>query len=266
MIDRGMIVNPDHASQAAVDEMLTLAEASDYSGVISPHGWVDPGNWPRYWKLGGMAFPDSSATPNYIREYETYRPKQTPFELGWGYGADLGGLTGGPETPEGEFVGGVSYPFKSYDGEVTFEKQTTGERTFDYTTEGAAHYGLYADWFKDLQSFGGKQLSSDMWNGAEAYLEMWERAEGIKSPGCKPTSGQVNSNGLGRLRLGANWESLLKKGRPASAARSRLELVRARQEEPRRRRRRGAFRQGQGRADHDDRARPVGRRDRGRRR
>ena len=217
MIKRDMIVNPAHMSQRAVDDKIKIAEASDYSGVISSHDWVDPGNYPRYYKLGGLAFPDSSATQNYISEYESRRPKRTPYEIGWGYGADLGGLTGGPEAPgtEGKFAGGVSYPFKSYDGEVTFDRQTTGERTFDYPTEGVAHYGLYSDWFEDLQNLGPQRMSEDMWNASEAYLEMWERADGIQSRGCKPTSGKVTSQGLGRIALGAKWERLLRRaGQP----------------------------------------------------
>ena len=148
--------------------------------------------------MAGLAFPDSSATENYIDEYESRRPKRTPYEIGWGYGADLGGLTGGPEAPgtEGEFAGGVNYPFKSYDGEVTFDRQTTGERTFDYPTEGVAHYGLYSDWFEDLQNLGVEaDVARTCGTASEAYLEMWERAEGIRSPGCKPTSGKVTSRG-----------------------------------------------------------------------
>ena len=60
MMDRHMIVNPDHMSQAGVDATLSLLEARHYSGVISPHGWMDPGNWPRIWKLGGLAWPGHS--------------------------------------------------------------------------------------------------------------------------------------------------------------------------------------------------------------
>src|SRR3954468_10189632 len=61
MMDLHMVVNPDHMSQAGVDDTLTLLESRKYSGVISPHGWMDPGNWPRLWKLGGIAFPGHSA-------------------------------------------------------------------------------------------------------------------------------------------------------------------------------------------------------------
>ena len=206
MIKRKMIINPDHMSQAAVDDTLTLAEAQRYSGVISPHGWVDPGNWPRIWKLGGLAFPDSDTSTGFVDTYRKSRPRQTPFMIGWGYGADLGGLA---EQP-GARAGGVEYPFKSYDGKVTFDRQRTGERTFDYTQEGVAHYGLYADWFEDLRRTGGAELARDMSNGAEAYLQMWERASGIRTPNCRPQRFRVNARGLGRLRLGMKWEDVLR--------------------------------------------------------
>ncbi|HEX8741813.1 MAG TPA: hypothetical protein VF712_01650 [Thermoleophilaceae bacterium] len=217
MIKRHMIINPDHMSQRAVDDTITLAEAHDYSGVISPHGWMDPGNWPRIWKLGGLAFPDSDTSTGFVDAYRKYRPKRTPFMLGWGYGADLGGLA---QQPDGR-ADGVHYPFKSFDGKVTFDRQRTGERTFDYTKEGVAHYGLYADWFEDLRGLGGPELTRDMANGAEAYLQMWERAEGIRTPGCRPQRFRVNARGLGRLRLGDEWEKLLRvAGQPQQRTRA----------------------------------------------
>ena len=73
-------------------ETLKLLEARHYSGVISPHGWMDPGNWPRIWKLGGMAFPGAGSAKGFVDAWRTYRPKRTPYYFGWGYGADLGGL------------------------------------------------------------------------------------------------------------------------------------------------------------------------------
>ena len=148
-----MIVNPDHMSQKAVDQTLTLLEQRGYSGVISPHGWMDPGNWPRLWKLGGLAFPGHSNADQYVKEWEQYRPKSTPFQFGWGYGADLGGLSTQPGA------GGISYPFKGLDPAVTFDRQVTGQRTFDYAKEGVATYGQYADWLADLKRVGGDKLA-----------------------------------------------------------------------------------------------------------
>ena len=213
MMDEHMIVNPDHMSQAGVAETLSLLEARHYSGVISPHGWMDPGNWPRIWKLGGMAFPGHSSADEYVKEWQKYRPKQTPYDFGWGYGADLGGLSHQPVASSDG--GSFTYPFKSYDGRVTFQRQKTGNRTFDYGKEGVAHYGLYADWFNDLERLGGKPLANDMWNGAEAYLEMWERADGIRTPRCGDSDHPLERYGFGQLRLGRNWVTLLRKaGQP----------------------------------------------------
>jgi hypothetical protein len=201
LMDKRMIVNPDHMSQAAVDATLTRLEKRGYGGVISPHGWMDPGNWPRIWKLGGVAFPGHSNADQYVKEWAQYRPKSTPYTFGWGYGADLGGLSTQPGP------GALSYPFKSLDGTVTFDRQTTGERTFDYATEGVAHYGLYADWLADLKRVGGQRIADDLLRGAEAYLQMWERADGVRAPACAREQ---------RVKLGASWAAVLRRaGQPA---------------------------------------------------
>jgi hypothetical protein len=219
MMDSHMIVNPDHMSQAGVDATLSLLEARHYSGVISPHGWMDPGNWPRLWKLGGVAFPGHSAADEYVKEWKKYRPRQTPYAFGWGYGADLGGLSHQPvASSDGSKF---KYPFKSYDGRVTFTRQRTGERTFDYGKEGVAHYGLYADWFHDLRRLGGPRLQRDMMDGAEAYLEMWERAEGVRTPACADSDHPLKASGRGELRLGRGWRSLLRAaGQPQQRTRA----------------------------------------------
>ena len=214
MIAKKMIVNPDHMSQLAVDDTLTLLEAHKYSGVISPHGWMDPGNWPRLWKLGGIAFPGHSKATDYVKEYRQYRPRRTPFRAGWGYGADLGGLSNQPAA------GSAKYPFKSYDGKVTFERPRTGERSFDYTKEGVAHYGLYPEWFEELRRLGGRAMEHDMSDGSEAYLEMWERAEGTLVPSCNPARVRLTGRGFRRLVLRRHWEKLLRRaGQPQQRGR-----------------------------------------------
>ncbi len=198
MMDKRMIVNPDHMSQAGVDATLKLLEARSYSGVISPHGWMDPGNWPRLWKLGGLAWPGHSNADQYVNEWKALRPQSTGFEFGWGYGADLGGLSEQPGA------GALTYPFKSMDDRVSFDRQVTGSRTFDYSKEGVAHYGLYADWFADLRRLGGEQLRDDLWDGSEAYLQMWERTSGVRT-GCTRS----------QARLGASWTTTLRRvGQP----------------------------------------------------
>src|SRR5256714_14162847 len=114
---------------------------------------MDPGDWPRIWKLGGMAFPNSGTAEGFVKAWKAYRPKRTPYFFGWGYGADLGGLSHQPDPTSG--AGHVTYPFTSYDGKVTFQRERTGQRTFDYNKDGVAHYGLYADWVDDPRRIGG---------------------------------------------------------------------------------------------------------------
>ena len=48
---------------------------------------------------------------------------------------------------------------------------------YDINTDGVDHYGLYPDWVEDLRRVGGRAIVEDMANGAEAYLQLWERAE-----------------------------------------------------------------------------------------
>jgi hypothetical protein len=45
---------------------------------------------------------------------------------------------------------------------------------YDVNVDGVAQYGLYPDWIED-----------DMMRGAEAYLQTWERAEGIEADSCR---------------------------------------------------------------------------------
>src|SRR2546430_3422204 len=60
-----------------------------------------------------------------------------------------------------------------------------------------------------------------MWNGSEAYLEMWERAEGVRAPGCDRARVGVSSKGLAGLRLGSDWRSLLRRaGQPQQRTRA----------------------------------------------
>lgn len=215
MMDKGMIVNPDHMSQKAVSDTLSLLEARRYSGVISPHGWMDPRNWPRIWQLGGMAFPGAGSAQGFVDAWKTYRPKHTPYYFGWGYGADLGGLAHQGEPVAESSPNSVKYPFKSIDGATTVHKQRTGQRVFDYSKEGVSHYGEYADWYEEVRKTGGHKIQRDMVRGPEAYLEMWERSEGIRQAGCKSQHRRFTPSGLGRLRLGMRPKAILKRaGQP----------------------------------------------------
>ena len=55
-----------------------------------------------------------------------------------------------------------------------------------------------------------------MARGAEAYLQMWERAEGIPT-GCRPAKARLTQRGLAGARLGARARRAAAPRGPAAA-------------------------------------------------
>ena len=124
------------------------------------------------------------------------------FLFGVGFGADSNGLHSQPGPRGADAPGRVTYPFRSLDGRVTFRKQRSGQRVYDVNVDGVAQYGLHADWFRDLANVGGRRFARDLFRGAEAYLQTWERAVGVPGPRCLPAPRRFSHTGLGRLRIG----------------------------------------------------------------
>ena len=234
LIDRGMLIDPDHLSQAARDEVLALVEAQRYPGIMSSHSWSNDQDYPRILAMGGIVTPYAGSSSGLVDQWKKVRQGfNSRYYNGFGYGADMNGFgsQGGPRNPEDN---PVEYPFKSFDGKVTLDQQRSGERVWDINTDGVAHYGLYPDWIEDLRMIAGDQIVEEMARGAEAYLQMWERAEGIRAPyRCGAGGGSFTSRALKRARLGQKPERLLKARarQPVSRGRAWTWCVR----EPRRR-------------------------------
>jgi hypothetical protein len=112
----------------------------------------------------------------------------------------------------------ITYPFTSYDGRVTFSREQWGNRTFDLNKDGLANYGMYADWLREVQQIGGAPVMRDMFQGAEAYLESWERADGVPAASCRPARERFSARGLGSsLRLGqSSRAALFSAGQPSA--------------------------------------------------
>ena len=217
MIEMKMTLDPDHQSVAGRNASLALAEAKDYSGVALSHSWSTPDSFPRVYRLGGFIGPGSSDSAGYIQDWQEHRAVSDPrYLFGIGYGADMNGFAHQPGPPkEGEPK--VTYPFKSHDGKQTIDKERSGERIWDYNVDGIAHYGLHPDWIEHMRLIAGDQIVKDMAQGAEAYLQMWERADGIPGPGCRSARGRFTRRGLYRVHLGAGDIELLRNaGQPAT--------------------------------------------------
>jgi hypothetical protein len=73
----------------------------------------------------------------------------------------------------------VEYPF-TLAGFGTFDKQTTGFKSFDYNVDGLAHIGLLPDLVADLKKIGLDDYYVDaLMCSAEQYIRVWERAEAL---------------------------------------------------------------------------------------
>jgi hypothetical protein len=57
-----------------------------------------------------------------------------------------------------------------------FPKATTGNRTWDYTTEGVVHYGLMADFLEDVR-LRNAGVHSRLMKSAEYFALMWEKCD-----------------------------------------------------------------------------------------
>jgi hypothetical protein len=189
---RHMIFDPDHMSVKARQSSLDQLEKMKYPGVVSSHSWATPDAYPRIYKLGGFITPYAGDSTGFVEKWRTHLGwADKRFYWGIGYGADMNGL-GAQGDPRGTDVSNpVTYPFTGING-ITVEKQHAGKRVYDINADGVAQYGLYPDWIQDLTEVAdsehagdGAAIEEDMARGAEAYLQMWERAEGIKPDSCR---------------------------------------------------------------------------------
>ncbi|MEV6346998.1 hypothetical protein [Actinoplanes sp. NPDC051851] len=186
MMDRGMIIHIDHMGVKTASAVLDMAEAANYAGVTSVHTWADRTLVNRVLGLGGFvasyafaATDDGSGTPTFLDEWRANTALANGSKItGYGVGTDVNGL--GPQAAPRLTAGSspLTYPFTATNG-TTVNKQVWGTRTFDLNTDGVAQYGLYADWVTDLVNQAGSDkatLKKQLLNGAEAYVEMWEKA------------------------------------------------------------------------------------------
>jgi microsomal dipeptidase-like Zn-dependent dipeptidase len=178
MIEMGFIIETDHMSVKARAEALDLIEAADYGGLISSHSWGDHHSQVRLQALGGVVAPYARDATAYVDSWHEARASHDPeFLRGFGYGSDNNGLGKQPGARAGG-ANPVTYPYTTFDGGTVMQKQRSGTRVYDVNVDGVAHYGLFPDYIEDLRMIAGDDIVDDLANGAEAYLQMWERALG----------------------------------------------------------------------------------------
>ena len=189
LIDYGIIIETDHTGPLARKRMLDIAlergapVVSGHTGSIS-HSRDSK----RILEVGGvisiLSDDPAPVTIEFFTDLEAAYLEVfgNTTNLGSGFGADINGIHKQPKPRDDAADNPLIYPFTSYDGNVVFERQVTGERVFDHNIDGVAHYGLYPDYIADIQLMPGSDKTLEyLFKSAEAYLRAWEQAESVSN-------------------------------------------------------------------------------------
>lgn len=177
LMKRKMMLEIDHMSVKATGRVLDIFESASYPGVLSSHSWMDL-NWTeRVYGLGGFVAQYMHGSEEFSAEAERTDALREKYDVGYGYGTDFNGIGDHPAPRGAGTSNPVTYPFRSADGGSLVDRQTTGARTWDYNTDGAAHAGMIPDWIEDIRRVGGQDVVGDLLRGAESYLGTWGGTE-----------------------------------------------------------------------------------------
>lgn len=190
MMRRGMIIEVDHLPRKSYQRAYELLVENDYPAVGS-HGRNNNGV---LYQLGGVSkmnfgrcrAPGEPATMDDGLQRRMALARENGAYVAEGFGFDLNGFAGapGPRFGDNSVCGepqtdaGITYPFTSYAGDITFEQPLVGNRRLDFNNEGMAHIGLVAELIEDVRRDGvSDEELEPLFRSAEGYLRMWEKSE-----------------------------------------------------------------------------------------
>ena len=167
MMKRKMMLEIDHMSVKAAGQALDIFEAESYPGVLSSHSWMDL-NWTeRVYRLGGFVAQYMHASKEFVAEADAHR-RPARRSTTWATASAPTSTASAATPPRAARTRRttVTYPFTSVDGGSVIDRQTTGARTWDINTDGAAHYGLIPDWIEDIRQRRRRRTWSTTCSGA----------------------------------------------------------------------------------------------------
>lgn len=189
LMKRGMILDIAHLPQRALSEAYTILEKNKYPATKT-HGNSNNG---RIYALGGMVGTNLGRCGDANKPGTMGKQLADSVALAKSKNAypaealsfDLNGFAGGPRPRfgsnskcSGKQANPITYPFKSYDGHVTFTQPNLGERKVDFNKEGMIHIGLLPELIEDVRRDGVSDKALEpLFRSAEAYIRMWEKAE-----------------------------------------------------------------------------------------
>jgi microsomal dipeptidase-like Zn-dependent dipeptidase len=182
MMAEHMLIEVDHLSERARDEVLAMAAKAHYPLISSHNGtggeWT-PAELRQLYKLGGFAAVTPDVAPALAQKILTMAHFDKPANgfVGVGLGTDTNGFSSLPGPRADARAHPLHYPFTSYDGSATFARERTGTRSFDLNRDGVAQYGLVPDLLADMQrTSAGRRALPLLFNSAQAYVDTWQRA------------------------------------------------------------------------------------------
>jgi hypothetical protein len=211
LMKRGMIIDIDHMSTKAVDQVLSIAEGYGYpinSGHSGLRGVGPPphaenmrsaSQLQRIAHLHGMfgLGSDGAVAPNWLQQYQMAMSNMGPaYQPGAiGFGTDLNGVVKGPRPggPGRVIYGNGTFPLAK--SNVTLPGNAIIHE-WDYATAGVAHYGMLPEFIWDVHQLpppplpagplmpvaipaipGGSMVDNHLFRSADYFLHMWQTAE-----------------------------------------------------------------------------------------
>lgn len=193
MMRLGMIIDIDHASLETVTGIMdfTKLPGGDYP-LVSGHNGVRHGaegnensrtlgQYEELQRRGGIAGVGWEKMKS--NEFLAALKKVKGTGVSLALGSDINGVVVQPTQRAGC---SKSSPCVTYN--ASFPKAAMGGQEWDYNEVGVAHIGLFPDILRDLEGQpGGKTAVDALFDGAEGFAKMWERAEALRSSAPNPS-------------------------------------------------------------------------------
>ena len=237
LMDSGMLIDVDHMSAKAIDETIALAKQHGNYPLMVGHGLFNEEHASGRNRHERMRTADQldqllllgssvsvmtqdeieddprclHSSVTFKRSYERAVQRMggtgtaaIPFgsdfngmapHVGPRYGDDACGKKASQRTAESA-RSRLSYPF-TIAGFGRFERQVTGQRTFDFNTDGLAHVGLLPDLIADLALLGTNL--DPLMRSAAGYVATWRKAVAASSSKAPATIGPPQGKALPTL-------------------------------------------------------------------
>ena len=214
LMDRGVLIDIDHMSAKAIDETIALAKQHGNYPLMVGHGLftdTHAAGRNRHERMRTAAQLEqlrllgssvSVMTQDEIKQGPRCFHSSVSFKESYEYAVSKMGGTGAAAIPFGSDFNGMAphvgprfgddacgknaaqrtseasrprlaYPF-TIPGFGRFERQVTGQRTFDFNTDGLAHVGLMPDLIADLAAQGTNV--EPLMRSAAGYIATWRKA------------------------------------------------------------------------------------------